>query len=60
MLSEELILGILELEIKINTFVAAKAWAPDKHAGKTSVLFDNSCGVFSGVTHLYDEMFSAL
>ena len=44
--------GFYGSEKKHVLFTIAKTRAPDKHAGKTSVLFNDSCGVFSGVTHL--------
>ena len=44
--------GFYGSEKKHVLFTIAKARTPDKHAGKTSLLFNDSCGVFSGVTHL--------
>ena len=44
--------GFCDSEKNMFFLASVKARAPDKHAGKTSVLFNDSCGVFSGVTHL--------
>lgn len=37
---------------KAHSSHCRKAWAPDKHPGKHSILITDKGGVFSGVTHL--------
>jgi hypothetical protein len=45
--------GFCDSEKNMFFLTSVKARTPDKHAGKTSLLFNDSCGVFSGVTHLH-------